>query len=71
LTTIPSVVTGTVGTPAATNRPVIDRSYTWGLMVVFKDAAGHDLYQSHPLHLDFLARFAQYFAKVVVYDFEG
>jgi hypothetical protein len=71
LTTIPTVVNGTVGTPAATNRPVVDRSYTWGLMVTFEDAGGHDVYQTHPTHLAFLEAWKAQFAKVVVYDFEG
>ena len=70
LTTIPSVVTGTIGTPAATDRPVVDRSYSFGLMVVFKDLAGHDEYQGHAKHRDFLGRFGAHFAKVQVYDFE-
>jgi hypothetical protein len=71
LTRIPMVVHGTVGTPASTDRPVIDRTYTWGLMVAFRDLAGHDAYQVDPVHVDFRDRFAKHFAKVLVYDFEG
>lgn len=71
LTTIPSVVHGTVGTPASTDRPVIDRSYDWGLMVAFKDLAGHDAYQVHPIHDAFRNDCGKFFAKVVIYDFEG
>jgi hypothetical protein len=68
---IPAVGSGSVGTPAATDRPVVERSYTFGLMTIFKDLAGHDEYQTHPIHKDFLARFSKHFAKVSVYDFEG
>jgi hypothetical protein len=71
LTRIPSVAWGSVGTPAETNRPVVDRSYTWGLMVAFDSAAGHDAYQVHPTHLEFRDHCARHFAKIVVYDFEG
>jgi hypothetical protein len=71
LTTIPSVVHGTVGTPASTNRPIIDRSYSWGLMVAFKDLAGHDAYQEHPVHDDFRDSCGKFFDKVLIYDFEG
>jgi hypothetical protein len=68
---IPSVLFGSVGTPAATERSVIDRSYTWGLTVAFEDLAGHDAYQVDETHLDFRDTCSKFFQKVVVYDFEG
>jgi hypothetical protein len=71
LTRIPSVVHGTVGRPAKTDRPVIDRSYHYGLMTVFADERGHDEYQVHPVHDVFRNDCARHFAKVVIYDFEG
>jgi hypothetical protein len=70
LASLPSVVTGTFGTPAATDRPVIDRSYSYGLMVVFKDEAGHDAYQVDPVHDAFRKDCAKYWSKVVIYDFQ-
>jgi hypothetical protein len=70
LTTLPSVVYGTIGTPASTDRPVIDRSYSYGLMVAFKDLAGHDAYQVHPLHDAFRDNCAKYWTRVVIYDFD-
>jgi hypothetical protein len=71
LTMIPSVVYGTVGKPASTDRPVIDRSYHYGLMVAFKDLAGHDLYQDHPVHDTFRNECGKFFDRVVIYDYEG
>jgi hypothetical protein len=71
LTTIPSVVYGTVGTPASTDRPIIDRSYHYGLMVAFKDLAGHDVYQAHPTHDTFRNDCGKFFERVQIYDFEG
>lgn len=60
-----------VGTPAATpERPVIDSSYTYALTVLLESAASHDTYQSHPLHMRFLERFAQDWEKVLIYDAE-
>ncbi|MFA6242142.1 MAG: Dabb family protein [Candidatus Hydrogenedentales bacterium] len=59
-----------VGTPAATNRPVIDRSYTFALTVLFDDMAGHDAYQVHPLHTEFLKTFGSRWERVVIYDAE-
>ena len=69
LLTIPLVVDGTVGVPASTDRPVIERSYAYALMLRFKDLAAHDAYQVHPTHDAFHARCVQYWSKVVVYDF--
>src|SRR3954466_9265209 len=64
---IPSVVHGWVQKPASTDRPVIDRSYSYALVVVFKDMAGHDIYQDHPIHDVFRANSAMWTA-VKIYD---
>lgn len=71
LTTIPGVIYATVGTPAPTDRPVVERSYTLGLLTVFRDKAGHDAYQVDPIHDEFRNSSAAHLEKVVVYDFEG
>ncbi len=67
---IPSVLHGWVGKPAATSRPVIDSSYTYALVVVFQDLAGHDAYQSHPLHDDFRDNCSMLWTQVKIYDSE-
>jgi len=67
---IPSVSGGSVGTPAATNREVIDRSYAFALSLRFKDLAAHDAYQSDPIHDAFHDRCEKYWKRVVVYDFD-
>ncbi|MCC6697549.1 MAG: Dabb family protein [Candidatus Hydrogenedentes bacterium] len=60
-----------VGVPANTTpRPVIERGYAFALTVVFDDVAGHDAYQVHPVHKEFLARFASYWSRVQIYDAE-
>ena len=60
-----------IGTPAHTTpRPVIDRSFTFMLTVVFDDVPGHDAYQVHSVHKAFLARFASYWSRVQIYDAE-
>jgi len=59
-----------IGKPAATDRPVIDRSYDYALTVVFKDIDAHDAYQSDPIHKDFLHNCSKMFEKVVIYDAE-
>jgi len=68
LLTIPSVKIGHVGTPANTDRPVIDRSYSCALLTVFEDEAGHDAYQVHPVHDQFRTECAPLWTKVVIYD---
>lgn len=57
-----------IGTPAGTDRPMIDRSYDYALTVVFKDMQAHDCYQTDPLHKDFLTNCSKLFGKVVIYD---
>lgn len=58
-----------VGTPAAIPpRPVVDATYSFGLMVVFKDLAGHDIYQVDPIHKAFLDQFRTFWTKVQIYD---
>ena len=65
---IPKVSAGWVGTPTATDRTVVDRSYTFGLTVRFEGLAEHDAYQIDPIHDAFHARCAKYWTKVAVYD---
>jgi hypothetical protein len=69
LLTIPSVVHGTIGKPASTDRPIIDRSYSWGLVTIFKDLAGHDAYQDSPIHTPFRDVAARCCKKIQIYDF--
>lgn len=57
-----------VGKPAATDRPVIDKSYSYCLLCVFADQSAHDEYQTHPVHLAFVESCQQYWSKVVIFD---
>ena len=67
---IPGVRHLWAGRPAMTPRDVVDNSYDVGLCVVLDDAAGHDVYQSHALHLEFIARHKASRKRVQVYDFQ-
>ena len=71
LTKLPSVVSGWAGKPAATDRPVIDRSYSYALVVAFPDEAGHEAYQVHPVHDAFRANCSPLWERVKIYDFQG
>ncbi|WP_207533305.1 Dabb family protein [Desertivirga arenae] len=57
-----------IGTPAPIERPVVDTTYTFSLVIVFEDLAGHDVYQVHPIHKAFLDEFRVLFERVVIYD---
>ncbi|POY36324.1 transcription-repair coupling factor [Solitalea longa] len=59
-----------IGTPAPIERAVVDTSYTFSLVIVFEDLAGHDVYQVHPIHKAFLEEFRVFFERVVIYDAE-
>jgi len=60
-----------IGTPAATaERPVVERSYDYGLTVVVPDVAGHDAYQADPIHQAFVERFKPYWTRIMVTDFD-
>jgi hypothetical protein len=57
-----------IGTPAPIERGVVDTTYTFSLLTLFDELAGHDVYQTHPLHLAFLDEFRPLFEKVIIYD---
>ena len=70
LLAIPHVAEGSVGVPAATtDRPSVDRSYAFALLLKFADIAAHDAYQIDPVHKAFHERCVKYWSKAVVYDF--
>lgn len=58
----------TIGSPSDIDRPVIDRSYSFSLMVVFDSMEQHDAYQVHPAHKKFIGEYAHLWNKVVIYD---
>lgn len=62
---------GEVGKPAKTDRPVIERSYSYSLLLVFKDEAEHDKYQVDPVHKAFVEKCSTLWSKVLIYDSEA
>ena len=57
-----------IGKPAATNRNVIDISYSISWMLIFEKATDQDSYQTDPIHLKFVEECSMLWNKVVVYD---
>lgn len=70
LTTIQPNVMIATGKPASTDRPIIDKSYDYGLTCIFESLADHDVYQEDPVHLKFIENHASDWKKVQIYDFE-
>ena len=71
LRSIPSIKLVHIGTPASTNRDVIERTYTYSLLCLFESAEQEEDYQQHPIHDDFRNQYATYWEKVVIYDSIG
>lgn len=68
LVTVETIVDHHLGVPASTTREVIDTSYSYSLLVTFKNIKDQDIYQTHPTHLKFIADCQDLWEKVVVYD---
>ena len=70
LTTIDTVRHSFIGTPADTDRPIIDRAYTYGLVLTFDDVEGHDAYQVDPVHDAFRDTCSAFWSQVRIFDME-
>ena len=57
-----------IGSPAATDRDVIDRSYSVSWLLFFDNPTDQDSYQTDPIHLKFVDECSSLWKKVVVYD---
>ncbi|MBS0000379.1 MAG: Dabb family protein [Cyclobacteriaceae bacterium] len=68
LGTVKSIKFLHIGKPADTDREVIDNSYHYSFLVGFRDKAGHDVYQEHPVHDKFRNEYSHMWTKVLVYD---
>ena len=71
LSTIPGVTSFALGTPAGTDRPVVDNDYIVALLLEFPDAAAEKEYQVHPQHLQFVAESRRLWSSVKVFDSNG
>ena len=62
------VVTSYIGVPANTPREIVDNSYTFSLVVTFKNKEDQDIYQTHPAHVKFVEDTSDLWNKVQIYD---
>lgn len=65
---VEEIVSIDIGVPAPIMRDVVDHTYSAALVVSFLDKSNHDIYQTHPLHKEFLARNKEKWSKVQIYD---
>jgi len=70
LSRIKSIASGYVGRPTVADRDIIDSSYDFAELFVFKNKADHDAYQVDPIHQDFVNSCKTYWSSVKIYDFE-
>jgi hypothetical protein len=71
LSKVPTIQYVHIGTPAATSRSVIVKDYAISWMCFFKNIIEEEIYQTHPIHLDFVRDYSHLLEKVVVYDSIG
>ena len=57
-----------IGTPADTDRDVIDNTWSYSLVLSFESRKEQDIYQKHQSHLDFIENASSLWDKVLVYD---
>ena len=58
-----------VGVVAATEkRDVVDNTWAVSELMFFNDLAGQAVYQTHPVHLEFIKNCSHLWEKVIVYD---
>jgi hypothetical protein len=57
-----------LGTPAPTDRDVIDRGYTYSWLTIFANGEDEAIYQNHPVHVAFVKNCQHLWSKVIVYD---
>lgn len=59
---------GHFGKPADTDRPVVDNSYTYSMIVTYESQEDHDAYQVEDAHKHFLEQCKPLWEKVLIYD---
>lgn len=68
LTQIETVSHGYIGKPAGTNRPIIDRTYSYALILTFENQDAHNRYQEHVVHEKFRQDCSSFWAHIKIYD---
>jgi len=67
---IKSISSCYIGHAVPSDRPIVDSSYDFAEMFIFKSKAEHDAYQVDPIHVDFVQSCKPFWSSVKIYDFE-
>ena len=67
----PTIKLAHIGTPAETDRAVIERTYAYSWLCFFDSPVDEEAYQTDPIHDDFRDNYAHLWDKVVIYDSVG
>jgi len=68
LSRVPTIQQFHIGEPAGTNRDVIDTSYSFSWLAIFNNLEEEEIYQHHPIHLQFIEDCKHLWKKVLVFD---
>lgn len=71
LSKVPTIRMVHIGSPASTNRSVIERGYSVSWLCFFDNLEEQEIYQKHPIHLKFVEDYSHLWEKVIVYDSIG
>jgi Stress responsive A/B Barrel Domain len=71
LSKVPTIRMVHIGSPASTNRSVIERGYSVSWLCFFDNLEEQEIYQKHPIHLKFVDDYSYLWEKVIVYDSVG
>jgi Stress responsive A/B Barrel Domain len=71
LSKVPTIRMVHIGSPASTNRSVIERGYSISWLCFFDNLEEQEVYQKHPIHLKFVEDYSHLWEKVIVYDSVG
>lgn len=71
LAKVPTIRMVHIGSPASTNRSVIERGYAISWLCFFDNLEEEEIYQKHPIHLKFVEDYSHLWEKVIVYDAVG
>lgn len=71
LSKVPEIKMAHIGTPASTDRSVIERGYAVSWLLFFENLEEEEVYQKHPDHLKFIENCSHLWEKVIVYDSVG
>ena len=68
LVAIDAVESGHISVPAGTRRTVVDHTYSYSLVLMFRDGSAHERYQLDPIHQRFREECSACWSRLVIYD---